>query len=118
MGMELLKLCEIAQKKLESATEQILSSQKQLQKISTQVQKPLYKTEPFHGKKTAARIRQLRKEMHMTQKELAERLKVTNTVICNYETNVSVPNIATMVAFANIFNVSLDYLCGRIDEKY
>ena len=33
--------------------------------------------------------------------------------ICNYEKNVNLPNIETLMSLADIFNVPVDYLLGR-----
>jgi transcriptional regulator with XRE-family HTH domain len=51
----------------------------------------------------------------MTQRQLAEALRVTVRTITNYENGSREPNIATLIALADYFDVSLDYLVGRSD---
>ena len=57
-------------------------------------------------------IYQNRKKMHMTQKELGDRLGVQATTISRYESNTLSPTIETLRSLAAIFNISLDTLCG------
>ena len=58
------------------------------------------------------RIRKLRKEAGLTQKELAERIWLSKTVVSNYELGTRKPSIDIVVKFANYFHVSTDYLLG------
>jgi len=57
----------------------------------------------------------LRKARNMTQADMADKLGIKNrsTYTC-YETGTSTPNSATLCQIADIFNVSLDYLLGRV----
>ena len=57
-------------------------------------------------------IRKLRTEHNLTQKQLANRLGVSEATICKYENNTSVPPFETLRSIASIFNVSMDDLCG------
>lgn len=59
------------------------------------------------------RLRNLRKEQKITQKELAEKLKMDTSIICKYESGAAVPSYEVLEKIANIFNVSTDYLFGR-----
>lgn len=58
----------------------------------------------------------LRNEKGVTQKELASVLGVTIRTITNYENGSREPNIATLLALADYFDVSLDYLVGRTNN--
>lgn len=49
----------------------------------------------------------------MTQEELAQKLGGKKSLVCNYETGYSVPDIFTLIKLADIFDVSLDDLVGR-----
>lgn len=62
------------------------------------------------------RLSFLRKERGMTQQELAEALELTKYTISSYEADKTAPNDEIKVAIAKLFNVSLDYLLGLIDE--
>lgn len=58
-------------------------------------------------------IRNYRKSMHTTQKQLAEKLGGTKSMVTNYETGYSLPDIFTLIKLADIFDVTLDELVGR-----
>lgn len=55
----------------------------------------------------------LRKENNLTQKELAEKLYLTQNGYSSYENGRTEPNIETLCKIADFYNVSLDYLVGR-----
>ena len=57
-------------------------------------------------------IRRLRKNMDMTQEELAELINVTPQAISKWENNVGMPDISQLIPLANVFNVSVDTLLG------
>ena len=59
------------------------------------------------------RIIQLRKQQDFSQEELAKRVKVSRTIIGNYERNANTPSIEVIVKLAKVFNVSVDYLVGE-----
>jgi transcriptional regulator with XRE-family HTH domain len=66
----------------------------------------------------AKRIRQLRKSRGLLQRELAEKLHCNRRAISYYETKGREPDANTIVAIADFFNVSLDFLYGRTDLHY
>ena len=53
------------------------------------------------------RLRALRKEAGLTQKELGKKLGVTASMIGQYETNLRKPKFETLKKFASVLNVSL-----------
>lgn len=55
-------------------------------------------------------LRQLRKEKHLTQNQLAERLGVSFSAISMYERNQREPDLKTLKRIANFFHVTTDYL--------
>lgn len=59
-------------------------------------------------------IAELRKDKGLLQKELAQLLGVSIGTISNYETGVHNPEIETLIKLADYFNVSVDYMLGRI----
>ncbi|WP_341534021.1 helix-turn-helix transcriptional regulator [Sporosalibacterium faouarense] len=63
------------------------------------------------------RLRKLRKEKKLTQVELGKLLKTSHATINRYENNIHQPDLDTLNKLANIFNVSTDYLLGRVDNK-
>lgn len=63
------------------------------------------------------RIRQLRKEKKMHQRELAEKLGVTTGTISNYENGVIVPPTAKLRGLSRIFEVPMDYITGESTSR-
>ncbi len=63
------------------------------------------------------RIRDLREDRDLSQRELAELLQVHQTTYSDYElgkVNIPVPSLHKL---ADFYGVSIDYLLGRTDEK-
>lgn len=60
----------------------------------------------------------LRKEHGYTQEDLSKFLNLTRSAIGNYELGINEPSLDTMVAIANLYGVSLDWLMGRTDLRY
>lgn len=58
------------------------------------------------------RIKELRIEKNLTQKELAKILNIRNTTISAWEKDIAEPPFETLVYFCKLFNVSADYLLG------
>jgi transcriptional regulator with XRE-family HTH domain len=63
------------------------------------------------------RLRELRKEMKLTQGEIAEKIGVALTTYAGYEQAARNPDWQTLVKLSEIFGVSLDYLIGRTNER-
>lgn len=61
----------------------------------------------------ADNITGLRKEMHLTQAELAERMGYTDKAISKWERAESIPDIVTLNEFADLCGVTLDYLVKK-----
>ncbi|MCM6841536.1 helix-turn-helix domain-containing protein [Lactococcus lactis] len=57
-------------------------------------------------------LKTLRKINGLTQKELAEKLKIKQNSYSDWENGKSEPNIEMLVRIADYFDVSLDYLLG------
>ena len=60
--------------------------------------------------KIADRIKMLRDKHNMTQSELAKRLEITRASVNAWEMGVSCPTVQYVIAMAELFNVSTDYL--------
>lgn len=63
------------------------------------------------------RIRSLRDSQNLTQKMLAEKLKISNQNLSNYERGFRQPDYETLEKIADFFEVSTDYLLGRTEKK-
>lgn len=62
------------------------------------------------------RITQARERCGLTREDLAKRLNLSYWAVAKYETGERVPPQDVLVAMANIFDVSTDYLLGRTDD--
>lgn len=69
-------------------------------------------------RKFGAFVAQHRKEKGYTQKELAERLFLSDKAISKWETGVSIPDIALLVPLAELLEVSVTELlmCQRMEQ--
>ena len=64
----------------------------------------------------AERLKYLREEKGVTQKEVAKSCDITTTCICNLENGLRNPTGSTIIALSDFFGVSADYLLGRTDD--
>lgn len=60
----------------------------------------------------AANVKNLRKEIGLTQTELAEKIFVNKSMISAYEKGKRMPSLDVLIQLSSIFNVSIDYLLG------
>ncbi len=63
------------------------------------------------------KLKELREETGLTQKQLAEAINNMQRNVSNWENGSSEPDLQTLIALADYFDVSLDELLGR-DEHY
>lgn len=63
------------------------------------------------------RLRKLREERGLTQRQLAERIDVRFPQISRYETGIFMPNAETLVTLADALDVNVDTLLGRINAN-
>ena len=63
------------------------------------------------------RLKELRLEAGLTQKDLANAIEVGRTTISEYESGKIVPKQEGLLKLANHFNVSVDYLTGVSNER-
>ena len=61
----------------------------------------------------AERIKELRKKRKLSQRELAERINVSQQTVGSWETGRSEPNSDMMLRLSELFGVTLDYLLGK-----
>ena len=65
----------------------------------------------------ADRLKECRKNINKTQKEVANALGITELGYQNYELCKYEPKMATLNKLADYFDVSVDYLTGRSDNS-
>lgn len=63
------------------------------------------------------RIRMLRKQRNMLQKDLASELGLASSTINQYEQGKRDPDIKTIIKIAQYFHVSVDYLCCLTNKE-
>ena len=63
------------------------------------------------------RLKYLRKEIDIYQKELAQNIGVSRSTITLYESGSRKPNLETLEKLADYFGVSIDYLLGKSNER-
>lgn len=61
-------------------------------------------------------LKSLRKERNISQSKLAEIIGVTQNTVDNWEHDACMPNASYVLALADYFEVSTDYLFGRTDD--
>lgn len=61
------------------------------------------------------RIKELREEFGLTQKELAAKIGNVQRNVSNWENGSSEPDCETLVRLADVFGVTMDELFGRSD---
>ncbi|MGG1880168.1 helix-turn-helix transcriptional regulator [Paenibacillus cisolokensis] len=62
------------------------------------------------------RIKNLRKDKGLTQRDLASKLEIDNTTVSKWEADVYEPDTATLNKLADLFEVTADYLLGRTNN--
>lgn len=62
------------------------------------------------------RLKELRKQAHLTQVELAKRLGIGQSSYADWERGKKNPTQENLIKLAQILNVSVDYLVGNSDE--
>lgn len=63
------------------------------------------------------RLIKLRKELNLTQEELAQKIGYTRTAISAWEIGRNEPSNADTIKLAEYFGVSTDYLLGKSDIR-
>jgi transcriptional regulator with XRE-family HTH domain len=62
------------------------------------------------------RLRTLRNKRKLTQKDLGEKFKMSESAIGMYERNEREPSFSLVQGLANYFEVTVDYLIGRTSD--
>ena len=64
----------------------------------------------------AKRILALRRTHRMSQQQLADLTGVSRSCVASWENGTRIPKASVLCEMASHFHVSIDYLCGWIDE--
>lgn len=66
--------------------------------------------------KFSERLQKLRKTQKRRCKTVSELCGLSPDAIRRYENGEAKPTVDSLIAIADYFEVSLDYLCGRVDQ--
>lgn len=64
-----------------------------------------------------SRLRDLREDHDLTQKEIAEKLQMSQTGYSKYETGENDIPTPILSALAELYHTNIDYLLGRTDVR-
>ncbi|MBB3108575.1 transcriptional regulator with XRE-family HTH domain [Paenibacillus phyllosphaerae] len=65
-----------------------------------------------------SRIAKLREDRGWTQEQTSASLGISRAALSHYEKNRREPDSETLLKFANLFHVSVDYLVGRTNNPH
>ncbi len=63
------------------------------------------------------KLRSLRIEKNLTQKQVADRIGLAISAVSSYESGSRYPTYDTLIKLARMFHVSTDYLLGIADKR-
>ena len=61
-------------------------------------------------------LKNIRQAKNLTQKQLGKAIGASERGIQNYELGISKPKYEVIIAIADYFNISTDYLLGRSED--
>ena len=62
-------------------------------------------------------MKELRKEKNLRQEDAAKELKIGITTYCRYELGMREPTASVLWRMADYYDVTVDYLLGRSEER-
>ena len=66
----------------------------------------------------AERLKTLRKQVKLTQAQIAEKLNISQQAYASWGRGVKKPTQENLVKIAQVLNVTVDYLVGNSDEEF
>lgn len=69
-------------------------------------------------KETSLRLKEVRENMNLSMRELAQKLNTSSSAISNYENNKNLILSSFLVELSKISNYSIDYILGRSNIKF
>ena len=64
-----------------------------------------------------SRYRKLKAEKNLTDYAIAQKLHIATSYTTNWKNKNYIPSIYNLILLSEIFNVSVDYLLGRTDDR-
>ena len=75
------------------------------------------KKEEIDSLKVGMRLKEFRKDHKLTQEKLASELNMARSALANYERGRNIIATPFLYTICTKYNISADYLLGKIDEK-
>ena len=69
-------------------------------------------------KETSLRLKEVRENMNLSMRELAQKLNTSSSAIRNYENNKNLILSSFLIELSKISNYSIDYILGRSNIKF
>lgn len=63
------------------------------------------------------RLVELRNSKGLTQQQVADKIELSRARLNNYEQGIRQPDIDTTIKLANFYNVTTDYILGKLNNK-
>ena len=63
------------------------------------------------------KLKEARKNINLSQKEVANYLKISPSIVAGYETGYRTPSTEVLIKLSGLYQCSLDYLVGRKKEN-
>ncbi len=63
------------------------------------------------------KLKELRVSNSLTQKEVADKIGISASVVSGYETGERTPSTEILLALSYLYHCSTDYLLGKTDDK-
>ena len=76
------------------------------------------KSEKSNAEKVVSRIKMRRRELKLTQTELAKEANLTPAAISQFESGTRKPSFKTLSNLSDALKVTTDYLLGKAEKNY
>lgn len=76
------------------------------------------KSEKLNAEKVVSRIKMRRRELKLTQTELAKEANLTPAAISQFESGTRKPSFKTLSSLSDALKVTTDYLLGKAEKNY
>lgn len=76
------------------------------------------KTNEIDYNKVSSNLKEIRKELKMSMRDLAKKFNTTSSAISNYENNKFLILSSFLVELSKTYNYSIDWILGRSNEKF
>lgn len=65
----------------------------------------------------STRLKELREKYHYSQKDVANKLNISPSIVSGYETGERTPSAEKLLALSYLYHCSTDYLLGKTSEE-